>query len=100
MKKLAGMALISVLLCVFCFAVPQPSKAADNAGIYLIEDFEGYGKKSLSVPDLSGFWSWKTAKCTFLAMPAMHFSLTAQKAARPGRKWPMRNTLVSILAAI
>lgn len=59
MKKLAGMALISVLLCVFCFAVPQPSKAADNAGIYLIEDFEGYGKKSLSVPDLSGFWSWK-----------------------------------------
>lgn len=58
MKKLAGMALISVLLCVFCFAVPQPSKAADNAGIYLIEDFEGYGTECPSVSTLEGFWSW------------------------------------------
>ena len=58
MKKLAGMALMSVLLCVFCFAVPQPSKAADDAGIYLIEDFEGYGTECPSVSTLEGFWSW------------------------------------------
>lgn len=59
MKKLAGIALISVLLCVFCVIVPERSEAdIDNVGIYLIEDFEGYGKDCPSVSTLDGFWSW------------------------------------------
>lgn len=31
---------------------------ADNVGIYLIEDFEGYGDEIPSVSTLEGFWSW------------------------------------------
>lgn len=43
----------------FCFAVPMASTAApDNVGIYLIEDFEGYGDEIPSVSTLEGFWSW------------------------------------------
>lgn len=59
MKKIASVLAALVLLCAFCFAVPMASTAApDNVGIYLIEDFEGYGDEIPSVSTLEGFWSW------------------------------------------
>lgn len=62
MKKIASVLAALVLLCAFCFAVPMASTAApDNVGIYLIEDFEGYGDDIPSVSTLDGFWSWCSA---------------------------------------
>lgn len=59
MKKIASILVALVLLCAFCFAVPMASTAApENVGIYLIEDFSGYGDDIPSVSTLPGFWSW------------------------------------------
>lgn len=61
MKKFACMAVIFMLMCTFSYTVSKSSAEPENAGIYLIEDFNsGYGEH-VSASALKGFWSWKNS---------------------------------------